>query len=428
MASVNSNTEFLQVNTTTNAGTINLPNANAVPGRILTVKDIAGNFQNKNCTLATSAGDTFENGATTKVLTEQFGYLTLASDGVNKWYFLDGTSMNTYTVNYLTNPLATNTNFISTANTSVSTLGFVDRSFNRVSTLYTESTLLYLGSNVIGGSKCGPTQFIPTRAPFAPNQLTGLNLWIDASDPNTFTYTTGNVITNIYDKSGGRSFVNTFDGTSVVYEPRGLLGMPSFNMVNGHFRGTISASRPMTRYTNTTFIVTQLITSPSDGYPCMALSESLNGSSSNVFRALDYRPPASGNVFRTVLYFGSPLPAATVTFTTAQVGSPFIVNANYSAAANGNTLFMRYNGDSSVVTTQNVATAPTTTATNFFIGSDGFTSVITTNTWTGRISEVLMYNVQLTVAQQAQVEGYLAWKWNLVSNLPVTHPYKYSPP
>jgi len=184
----------------------------------------------------------------------------------------------------------------------------------------------------------------------------------------------------------------------------------------------------MTRYTNTTFIVTQLITAPADGNPCMALSESLNGSTSNVYRPLDYRPPASGTLFRTVLFFGSPLPTATVTTTTSQVGAPFILNANYSAAANGNTLFMRYNGDSTVVTTQNVVTAPTTTATNFFIGSDGFTSVITNNTWTGRISEVLLYNVQLTLAQQQQVEGYLAWKWNLVSNLPAGHPYKFAPP
>jgi hypothetical protein len=30
--------------------------------------------------------------------------------------------------------------------------------------------------------------------------------------------------------------------------------------------------------------------------------------------------------------------------------------------------------------------------------------------------------------KQEIVEGYLAWKWGLVSKLPVGHPYKNQPP
>jgi hypothetical protein len=46
----------------------------------------------------------------------------------------------------------------------------------------------------------------------------------------------------------------------------------------------------------------------------------------------------------------------------------------------------------------------------------------------GDICEVAWYNIGLTPSQIEYVEGYLAWKWGLVANLPSTHPYKLFPP
>jgi hypothetical protein len=43
------------------------------------------------------------------------------------------------------------------------------------------------------------------------------------------------------------------------------------------------------------------------------------------------------------------------------------------------------------------------------------------------IREVVVTNIIDTATRQ-KLEGYLAWKWNLVANLPVGHPYKNSPP
>ena len=40
------------------------------------------------------------------------------------------------------------------------------------------------------------------------------------------------------------------------------------------------------------------------------------------------------------------------------------------------------------------------------------------------IAEMLHYNTSLSTAQRQQVEGYLAWKWGIVANLPSDHPYK----
>jgi hypothetical protein len=45
----------------------------------------------------------------------------------------------------------------------------------------------------------------------------------------------------------------------------------------------------------------------------------------------------------------------------------------------------------------------------------------------GNIYEILVFNSGLQTAQRQQIEGYLAWKWGLVANLPSSHPYKQTP-
>lgn len=41
--------------------------------------------------------------------------------------------------------------------------------------------------------------------------------------------------------------------------------------------------------------------------------------------------------------------------------------------------------------------------------------------------EIITYFVNLTTAQRQQVEGYLAWKWGLQGSLPSNHPYRNTP-
>ena len=44
------------------------------------------------------------------------------------------------------------------------------------------------------------------------------------------------------------------------------------------------------------------------------------------------------------------------------------------------------------------------------------------------ISEVIVFNVGITTDERQKIEGYLAWKWDLVSKLPANHPYKSARP
>jgi hypothetical protein len=40
----------------------------------------------------------------------------------------------------------------------------------------------------------------------------------------------------------------------------------------------------------------------------------------------------------------------------------------------------------------------------------------------------MIIHEDVSMAQQQIDEGYFAWKWGLVSNLPSGHPYKNNPP
>jgi hypothetical protein len=51
-----------------------------------------------------------------------------------------------------------------------------------------------------------------------------------------------------------------------------------------------------------------------------------------------------------------------------------------------------------------------------------------TNTLSANLNEILVFNTVLTTAQAQLVEGYLAWKWGLQSQLPAAHPYKSASP
>jgi hypothetical protein len=425
---VSTNVQAIFIDSRTRPGTVFLPSTFTIPGRTLIFKDQFGSFSTNRLTLTTNnVNQTIDSLIPSTLNNQPLGWQSFIAGNNNRWYTVGGTIINTINASTVNTTALTSAN-ISSANLFVSSLGIVDQTFRSVQQLYVQSSFLYYSfsnqSTILSGTRQSfGGLFTPIRRAFDPNQLSGLNLWLDASDPNTFAYTRGNVLTNIFDKSGARSIINTFDGTSVLYEAGGLLSLPSFNFSSGHIRGTISSSRPMTRYTNTTFIITQLITAPGNGFSCMSLAEAAIGSGT-FYRNLDYS--TVGPSFRQVGFFAG----VSVTSNAAQIGTPFIMNTNYSAALNGNTLFMRYNGSSAGVVTQSAATAPTTNATHFFLGTDGSTNTYISNPvmWTGRISEVLMYNVQLTQAQQEQVEGYLAWKWNLVSFLPASHPFKNAPP
>ena len=60
------------------------------------------------------------------------------------------------------------------------------------------------------------------------------------------------------------------------------------------------------------------------------------------------------------------------------------------------------------------------------IGTDA--SIRDSRTINGLIAEVVILEAAASTANRQKLEGYLAWKWGLVVNLPADHPYKFIPP
>ena len=48
--------------------------------------------------------------------------------------------------------------------------------------------------------------------------------------------------------------------------------------------------------------------------------------------------------------------------------------------------------------------------------------------YNGSMNEIIVYNQNLSVSDYQKIEGYLAWRWGIQSNLPITHPYYLFPP
>ena len=119
--------------------------------------------------------------------------------------------------------------------------------------------------------------------------------------------------------------------------------------------------------------------------------------------------------------FGSTATAAADTIsTTTWNGATLIFSWNVDAGvtpialayANGAAPYSR------TLSTLNTSTTPG------YIGSSKGTAEF----WSGPAQEILVFNRSLSPQEERLVEGWLAWKWGLVSNLPNWHPYKLVAP
>jgi hypothetical protein len=147
-------------------------------------------------------------------------------------------------------------------------------------------------------------------------------------------------------------------------------------------------------------------------------------------------PPATdiyGNIY--FLAFCSAAPTVYISDQTAAVaftltGTNMTVLAKYSGVgtflggtpATSNTVVCGINSWSVYVngTTQTAITGTVAATTGVYVGGP-------LNYFNGSISEILIYNSTLNTNQRTLVEGYLAWKWQANSRLPITHPLYSSP-
>ena len=233
---------------------------------------------------------------------------------------------------------------------------------------------------------------------FDPRSVPGCILWLDGADSSTlFSNSTtlasfGGTVGIWKDKSGNQANVSNAS-PAAIWSNNGVL-------FNGTSSSVLSNSTSFLSSINTNiFIVFNCTSSPGTrqgtfyyAYP-----------SSNYFY-IDTQYAQVQN--STNYYLVGPTSMTTSQFYIYSMTAPTSSTYTYSS-----------NGIASILTASGAAGGA---GTALYVGSNGFSTPLT-----GYISEIIMYNGNITTSQRQAVEGYLAWKW--VETLPTTHPF-YSIP
>ena len=221
---------------------------------------------------------------------------------------------------------------------------------------------------------------------FNPTQIAGCELWLDAADASTFTYSSGSNISTWIDKSPGANNLTTLTGTP-TYTTDGnlkIVNLKSGDLLRSAFTFIIT--------TSSAFFVVAKLTSISTSYPMvLALPDNNSG---------DYSIRYSGSVVN----YGN---------------SDDIGNGNYftNGAPNANASFLNL-----------YVIIDTTTATRAASSRISVSGSFSGRYFIGNVAEVIVYPGGVNSTQRSQIQGYLAWKWGLKSQLPPSHPFFLIPP
>ena len=233
---------------------------------------------------------------------------------------------------------------------------------------------------------------------FSPVDITGCQLWLDASDATTITGTTS--VSAWKDKSGnGANATNT--GTTITIST--LNGLPAIN-----YDGSSYLTAPITSGVADPFSIFMIFSQAAYGAPVYSTSTSTDGNA--LF--LNY-----GGTTDLLEGNGSWISKNPSTIGNNQTYLLSIV----STSVNGGTITLYVNGASYLSGT----TIGAFTWTSFLIGKRSIPGY--SETLSGKFGEIMVFKSALSSSQRQQVESYLAWKWGLISPLAPGHPGKTLP-
>ena len=247
-------------------------------------------------------------------------------------------------------------------------------------------------------------------AGFNPTGITGLAMWMDATDPlGTGTQpANGTAMTSWFDRTGNLTNMTAPNGL-VSYSNTGLNGRPALVFSN-----------------NSAYL---------SGGPYQAggsYIDTFQNNKQNTFFMVAYMPgytsansvlqlgTTKGEAYRPFQYLGQSFGVRHFTLASDWIGS--------FAPYNGDTTFLytSYNDGSTMGSAMNGATTYTTNTVYPFAANSVINQFLLYGPTT--VSELVMYNTVLSIPERQKVEGYLAWKWGLQANLPAGHPYKTAAP
>jgi hypothetical protein len=248
---------------------------------------------------------------------------------------------------------------------------------------------------------------------FNPTQISGCQLWFDATDTTSIFSDTGGTtqirpggsVARWNDKSGNNNYLQQGNaGIRPVYQktPGGYNAV--YFSINGIQLTTINNSPVTGNSGRTVFLIQQ-----TGSITRVGTGPHTGTSPPNTF-GIDNNSPIP-LLWCPYVYTGADNTIAVTLRTLSEIW------AYYDPSVS------QVGGNYNFLAAQTRSTTLNTSATPWYFGlrpdgggsSDSYTC------------EFIMYNTFLTTSQRQQVEGYLAWKWGLVASLPSDHPYKTVP-
>ena len=259
-----------------------------------------------------------------------------------------------------------------------------------------------------------------------PSQIT-TSLWLDSSDINTLFFQ-GTSVTQWNDKSGNG--LNCFQSTSTN---RPIIIYSELNSYN------------ILRFVNSDYLSSTSNLNLTSGFTIFVVAKNRIRKNYNGLFRIGAAATPSNDVSNFELYWQQGSTDAgsgnivtvgnrNINFKGDQTDNALPAVNNYyihSAQASGTTFATRYINGTLLGSNQSFGTGSVVpSSSNPYHVGVGYAAAgnAASACLDGDICEIVVLNTVATTQSRQIMEGYLAWKWGLESNLPADHPYKYSPP
>jgi hypothetical protein len=252
------------------------------------------------------------------------------------------------------------------------------------------------------------TSVRPFTRPFSPIDIPELSVWFDAADYTTLTVS-GSTVTAWRDKSSNGWNATTLIGTAPTITTLKKNSAVSFAGSSTLTVSNVSFSSVQARGI---FVVYRVDTS-TPNFISWFSTQASGINNQGGYNNLVYPTGSGGPYVQSYAVGGAVVgmgadPAVSTIGTTA-LG--VMIHSAVSTASNVVTL----NGTSYTLTTNNVASGYGSGTVTYYIGNAYPQPYI--------LCEYIMYQSELTSSQRQQIEGYLAWKWDIQGSLPSSHPF-----
>jgi hypothetical protein len=237
---------------------------------------------------------------------------------------------------------------------------------------------------------------------FLPTDVGGCRLWLDAADANS-VQRTGSTVNQWNDKSGLAN--NTTGSGTITYSNSAVStnGTSYFYVPVDSRRTTVPNLQVFIVYTWTGYSTT-------GNYGLWGDDQ---GGGWNRLQLLTFTASPSQNYG---LSRGASNNPNTATVSAMNTTNRIIYHASYNGLGAG-ACFAYVNGNQAANFTDTAASPQTS------ITSTVFSAISANNLPTAiAFNEILMYNTTISTSERNNIEGYLAQKWGLTTNLPPDHP------